>query len=33
MTEILGYESKDLLGKSSFLIFHPDEIEALTQVH
>ncbi|TXT08706.1 hypothetical protein VHUM_02834 [Vanrija humicola] len=33
MTEILGYEPKDVIGKSSRLIFHPDEVEAVTQVH
>ncbi|RSH80579.1 uncharacterized protein EHS24_009161 [Apiotrichum porosum] len=31
--EILGYETYELRGKTSYLIFHPDEIMALKEAH
>ncbi|OCF41559.1 hypothetical protein I317_04667 [Kwoniella heveanensis CBS 569] len=33
MLDILGYEPSDLLGKSCYLIFHPEEIQMLRQIH
>ncbi|OCF54256.1 hypothetical protein L486_08170 [Kwoniella mangroviensis CBS 10435] len=33
MQEILGYTPNDLLGKSCYLIFHPDEIPMLREIH
>ncbi|KAK8866101.1 hypothetical protein IAR55_001252 [Kwoniella newhampshirensis] len=33
MQDILGYESEDLLGKSCYLIFHPEESQVLRQIH
>lgn len=33
ISEILGYEPEDLVGKTSYLIFHPDEVELVRQVH
>ncbi|WVF70296.1 hypothetical protein IAT40_005085 [Kwoniella sp. CBS 6097] len=33
MQDILGYESSELLGKSCYLIFHPEEIPMLRQIH
>jgi PAS domain-containing protein len=31
--EILGYEPHEVVGKTSHLIFHPDELPALKEVH
>ncbi|WWD17694.1 hypothetical protein CI109_102135 [Kwoniella shandongensis] len=33
MQDILGYGSEDLVGKSCYLIFHPEEIPGLRQIH
>lgn len=33
MQDILGYTSADLIGKSVYLIFHPDEVPFLRQIH
>ncbi|OXG43927.1 hypothetical protein C349_06519 [Cryptococcus neoformans var. grubii Br795] len=33
MQDILGYTSSDLIGKSVYLIFHPDEVPFLRQIH
>lgn len=33
IAEILGYEPQDLVGKTSYLIFHPDEIPLLREIH
>ncbi|CAK9783186.1 hypothetical protein CC85DRAFT_263927 [Cutaneotrichosporon oleaginosum] len=33
IAEILGYEPGDLVGKTSYLIFHPDEIPLLREIH
>nr|ODN87473.1 hypothetical protein L203_03250 [Cryptococcus depauperatus CBS 7841] len=33
MQDILGYTSGDLIGKSCYLIFHPDEIPFLRHIH
>ncbi|WVW82501.1 hypothetical protein I302_104512 [Kwoniella bestiolae CBS 10118] len=33
MQEILGYTPNDLIGKSCYLIFHPDEIPMLREIH
>ncbi|WVQ97609.1 hypothetical protein IAU59_004723 [Kwoniella sp. CBS 9459] len=33
MQDILGYEPSELLGKSCYLIFHPEEIPMLRQIH
>ncbi|BEI90410.1 uncharacterized protein CcaverHIS019_0304800 [Cutaneotrichosporon cavernicola] len=33
IAEILGYEPYDLVGKTSYLIFHPDEIPLLREIH
>ncbi|WWC66225.1 uncharacterized protein I206_100126 [Kwoniella pini CBS 10737] len=33
MQEILGYTPNDLIGKSTYLIFHPDEIPMLREIH
>ncbi|WVQ82754.1 hypothetical protein IAT38_004886 [Cryptococcus sp. DSM 104549] len=33
MQEILGYAPKELVGKSLYLIFHPEEIPVLRQIH
>ncbi|WRT64326.1 uncharacterized protein IL334_001258 [Kwoniella shivajii] len=33
MQEILGYNPNDLIGKSTYAIFHPDEIPMLRQIH
>jgi len=31
--DILGYAPTDLLGRSAYLIFHPEEIPVLTEIH
>lgn len=31
--EILGYTPEELIGKSGYLIFHPDEIPYLREIH
>ncbi|GMK56533.1 hypothetical protein CspeluHIS016_0303730 [Cutaneotrichosporon spelunceum] len=33
ISEILGYDPDDLVGKTSYLIFHPDEIPLLREIH
>ncbi|BEJ13446.1 hypothetical protein CspHIS471_0306200 [Cutaneotrichosporon sp. HIS471] len=33
IAEILGYDRYDLVGKTSYLIFHPDEIPLLREIH
>jgi PAS domain-containing protein len=33
ITEILGYTPEELIGKSGYLIFHPDEIPYLREIH
>ncbi|KAK1925446.1 hypothetical protein DB88DRAFT_194686 [Papiliotrema laurentii] len=33
ITEILGYQPQDLIGRSAYEIFHPDEIPYLRDIH
>ena len=31
--DILGYQPEDLIGKSAYLVFHPEEIPYLREIH
>ncbi|ORY29331.1 hypothetical protein BCR39DRAFT_467560, partial [Naematelia encephala] len=33
ITDILGYDPSELIGKSAYMIFHPDEIPFLREIH
>jgi len=33
ITDILGYEPEDLLGKSCYILFHPDELAYVKELH